>query len=112
MYGNLPHIVCMVLDLTKLLGELGAEGARTERLDVRLSPAHKALIERAAAATGQQTSAFVVSTLTLQAQQVLEGLSTTVLSENDQRAFLRALDDSEPSDNLKAATARYLARRG
>lgn len=86
---------------------------QSARLDFRLSPEHKELIERAARIDGQTVSSFVVATLLRAAREALERSSVTTLSERDAKTFLRMLDaDAEPNKALKAAAARYKQRRG
>ena len=69
---------------------------RTERLEIRVRPEHKQLIERAAAASGQVVSQFVVPILLRRAERVLRRSEWTVLSERDREAFLEILDSDEP----------------
>lgn len=83
------------------------------RLDFRLSPEHKSLIERAASIDGQTVSSFVIATLLRAAREAIERSSVTTLSKRDSEAFLEMLDsDAEPNKALKAAAARYKKRRG
>lgn len=82
------------------------------RLDFRLAPEHKSLIERAASIDGQTVSSFVIATLVRAAKETIERGSLITLSQRDSEAFLRMLDsDEEPNEALKAAAARYKQRR-
>ncbi len=84
--------------------------AKSDRLDVRLTPEHKDLIERAAAATGQAISAFAVSNLVERAREVLSRHEQTVLSARDWRRFVEVLErEEEPTPALRRAVRR---RRG
>jgi uncharacterized protein (DUF1778 family) len=80
----------------------------SSRLDFRISPEHKALIERAASAQGQTVSNFAISTLLKAAEEAIHSETMRVLSARDGRRFL-ALIDAVPAPNaaLKAAAARY-----
>jgi uncharacterized protein (DUF1778 family) len=81
--------------------------AKTVRIEVRLSPEHKTLIENAAALCGQTVSAFVVSEMLERVRQV----QLTLLTRRDWGRFLEIVDrDDEPTPALVAA-ARKHARR-
>lgn len=84
---------------------------KTERLDVRLSPEHKELLEQAAAISGQPLTSFAVSFLLQKAREVIEQHNRTVLNRNDWDRFLEILEtDEEPSPALMKAAegqARY-----
>lgn len=76
---------------------------KTERIEVRLSPEHKAMIEEAAALRGQSISAFVVSEALEQALR----LRFTVLTRRDWERFLEVMDREEvPAAALAAATRK------
>jgi uncharacterized protein (DUF1778 family) len=82
------------------------------RLDFRVSPAHKSLIERAATAQGQTVSSFAIATLIKAAEEALRSETARVLSARDSRAFLAMLHDpAAPNPALKAAARRYKGRR-
>jgi uncharacterized protein (DUF1778 family) len=83
---------------------------KSDRLDVRLSTRHKALIEEAAALAGQPVSAFAVTTLVARAEQVVEQHMTTVLSARNRAAFAAMLDDARPNAALRRAARRFKAR--
>lgn len=81
------------------------------RLDFRLSPRVKDVIERAACATGQTVNEFAVSVLYQSAQEVLERERLTKLSDRDAELFLRILDaPARPNKALKAAAKKYKSR--
>ena len=78
--------------------------ARIARLDVRLDPERKALVEQAAGLLGQTISAFTVSTLAREAREVVERFGTISLSDRDRDAFLSALDTPpKPNARMKKA---------
>jgi uncharacterized protein (DUF1778 family) len=79
---------------------------RRERLQVRLSAEHKALIERAARAKGQSLSTFVVSALLERARQI----DVHVLTGRDWRRFLEIMDRGEAPTKALAAAATRAAR--
>jgi len=69
---------------------------RTERLEIRVDPEHKRIIEQAAAASGQVVSQFVVSTTLRGAHEILRQSTVTTLTGRDREAFLRILDGEQP----------------
>jgi uncharacterized protein (DUF1778 family) len=84
------------------------------RLNFRLSPDLKAVIEEAAAALGQSVSDFAVSTLLQTARSVLHQQSVTELTNRDRDLFVALLDDAEgrPNKALTEAARRYKKRLG
>lgn len=81
------------------------------RLDFRISPEHKKLIERAAAAQGQTVSSFAISTLIRAAEAAIEGEAVRALSARDSETFLAMLDaPPAPNAALREAARRYQAR--
>ncbi|MGE0644609.1 MAG: DUF1778 domain-containing protein [Nitrospira sp.] len=78
------------------------------RLDVRLRPDKKALIEEAATLSGKPISAYVVSTLLQQSAEVLQRHRRIQLSDRNHDQFLAFLEVSdEPSAALTHATRKY-----
>lgn len=86
---------------------------QSARLDFRLSPDHKSLIERAAQAMGQTVSSFATSVLLRASEEIIERETHRVLSERDAELFMELLSaDAEPNEALKAAAEKYKARTG
>lgn len=80
----------------------------TARLDVRLRPDKKALIEEAATLSGKTMSEYVISTLLQQSAEILQRHRHIRLSNRDRDQFLALLDASdEPSAGLTRAVRRY-----
>ncbi|MHC4817168.1 MAG: type II toxin-antitoxin system TacA family antitoxin, partial [Planctomycetota bacterium] len=78
-------------------------------IEVRLSPAHKELIEHAAALNGQSISAFVVAEALERARQI----QFTLLSRRDWDRFLEVMDrDGKPAPALVAAARKRPRRKG
>lgn len=65
---------------------------RTEKLDLRLSPAAKRRLEAAASVASRSLSAFVLESAMSQAEQTLADRHTFVLSKAKWSEFQRALD--------------------
>ena len=85
---------------------------KTERLDVRVTRANKRLIERAALATGQPVTSFILSSALDRARAALDSESRTVLTERDGRIFLRLLDADRAPNAALVRAARRARRRG
>lgn len=80
---------------------------KDDRLQIRVSPADKALLERAAAASHLNVSSFVVQAAALKAEEVLAERSSIRLTPDAARAFSEALEKpSEVNDRLTAALRR------
>ncbi len=85
---------------------------QTERLDMRLSPEHKRLIEQAASLNHQAVSAWVKFVLLSEAQEVIDTHKRTVLSHKKWEAFFNIVDSNdEPAPALKRAVRRYKRNR-
>jgi len=82
---------------------------KTDRIEARLSPDERALIDRAAAITGTSSSAFVVSAAVDRADQVLSASMVTATAAEYFDRLLAALDEPEAAPRLAKAAAR--ARR-
>lgn len=77
------------------------------RLELRLQPAQRRLLEEAARASAMSTSAFVVSHATAAAQRVLADRTHFVLPGDRWEAFVSLLDrDEQPMLGLAAFLAR------
>lgn len=85
--------------------------AKQARVDIRMSEEHKAVLEQAAAATGQPLTSFMVSSLLERARAILSQETSTRLSRRDMRRLLKILEeDDEPGPALRAAARRFKAR--
>jgi len=81
---------------------------KSDRLAVRLSAENKAVLERAAAVSGNSLSDFVVSSSLEAARRTLDEAERMRLSAADRDAFLAALDNPPaPNEALRAAAARH-----
>ena len=81
---------------------------KEDRLQIRVGPADKALLERAAAASHLNVSAFVVQAAASKAEEVLAERSSIRLSTRAAAAFTEALE--RPSE-VNHRLARALRRR-
>lgn len=73
-----------------------SETRKTTRLDVRIRPEAKKLIEQAADILGVSTTDFASATLVTEAQAVLDRHHRIVLNNADRDRFLQMLDSDEP----------------
>jgi uncharacterized protein (DUF1778 family) len=80
---------------------------KDERLQIRVGPDDKALIERAAAASHLNMSAFVVQAAASKAEEVLAERSSIGLSAHASAAFTEALQrPAQVNDRLAKALHR------
>jgi uncharacterized protein (DUF1778 family) len=77
-------------------------GQKTARMEQRTTEQIKSLIERAAGLLGVNASEFTVAAAAKAARETLRDFETTSVRPEDHAAFLRALDDAEPTNDLIA----------
>jgi uncharacterized protein (DUF1778 family) len=81
---------------------------RDQRLEARVSPDQKELIERAACIQGRTVTDFVISALQDAARKAIEESTVWRLSQEQQKAFVESLmNPPTPNPNLRAARQRY-----
>lgn len=81
---------------------------KDRRIDLRIDATQKALLEAAAAVTGQSLMSFIVSNSLKVAQGVLKEYRASELSLADLEKFLRMLEDpAEPNEALLDAAKRH-----
>ena len=84
------------------------EHTRTERVQIRIAPEAKRLIERAAALQNTSVSGFVVNSALDAASHLVAEHERLVLDARDWGVFLDALlDPPEPSAALREATRTH-----
>ncbi len=85
---------------------------QAERIDLRVSPEHKRLIERAAAVKGHSSvSGFAAVELIQAARAALEESQVLTLSDRDWDRFTDILDGNEPNEALIGAAREYRNKR-
>ena len=78
------------------------------RLEARISPETKAMLQKAADLEGRTLTDFVIASVQAEALRVIERHQTLKLSMGDAEAFVDALlNPPQPNDALKAAALRY-----
>lgn len=81
---------------------------RSERLEARVTPYQKGLIERAAALQGRSVTDFVLSSVQEAAQRAIDDYQRIDLSVKDAEAFVEALLNPKPvNDRLRETIRRY-----
>lgn len=85
-----------------------AEHIRTERVQIRIAPTAKRMIERAAALRNTSVSGFVVNSALDAATDLIREHERLVLDECDWNVFLEALlDPPEPNAALRDAVQTH-----
>ena len=89
------------------------KGQKSDRIAVRLTPAAKRTLERAADLAGRSLSDFVVASALGAAQRTIEERERFRLADQDRTVFLSALaSPPAPNKALRAAAQRYRQRQG
>ena len=82
---------------------------RDQRLEARVTPEQKEIIERAACVQGRTVTDFVVSALQEAAKQAIEEHTLWRLTQEQHKVFIAALQRSPaPNPKLRAAHKRFL----
>ena len=85
-----------------------AQEAKTERVQMRIDPASKRLLERAAALANTTMSAFVVNNALEAADRMIRDRERLAVSERDWNLFFNALvDPPKPNAALRRAFATH-----
>ena len=86
-----------------------AKSRKSDRLVARLTPADKALLERAAGLEGCSVAAFVVSHVRAAAEKVVEENEVIRLTAKESRRFVEALlaPPRPPTKRMQKALALY-----
>ena len=90
-----------------------AEVRKTKRVEVRLAPAAKELLERASALEGRSLSDFILSSAMTEAKRTISEHERMSLSARDREAFVNALlNPPAPTAWARAASKRFKERAG
>jgi uncharacterized protein (DUF1778 family) len=86
---------------------------RSARVEARVTPEQKKLLERAAALEGRSLTDFVLSSAQAAAAEPISRHELLKLTPDDQDVFVAALlKPPAPNKALRAAAAHYRATRG
>jgi uncharacterized protein (DUF1778 family) len=84
-----------------------ASTARSRRLELRLAPDEKEIIDRAAALSGSNTTDFVRSTMLATSREAIRAHEVIGLTVEGSRIFVEALmDPPEPNEHLRDLAKR------
>src|SRR5580658_8110067 len=90
------------------MASLPAVRRRDQRLEARVRPDQKELIERAACVQGRTVTDFVVSALQEAARQAIAEHTVWRLTQEQQKVFIDALmDPPAPNQKLREAYKRF-----
>lgn len=90
------------------MASLTAVRQRDQRLEARVTPDQKELIERAACVQGRTVTDFVVSALQKAAKQAIAEHTVWKLTQEQQKVFIDALmDPPAPNQKLREAYKRF-----
>ena len=82
--------------------------ARSTRLETRVNPETKALLQRAAAIRGRSLSDFVLASAQQEAERAIREHDVITLSVRDSQRFAElVLNPPEPNEQLRAALQNY-----
>jgi uncharacterized protein (DUF1778 family) len=84
--------------------------AGQSRINIRLAPAVKDRVARAAALNGQDLTEFAVATLSEKADLIIERHDNLLLGSEEHEFFLNALAEpiiQEPSERSRSAAEKY-----
>jgi len=86
---------------------------KEERLEARITPAQKRLIERAAALRGTSVTEFVVASAQEAATSTIKDFDILHLRDQAREVFIDAvLNPPAPNDAARAAAERYKSNMG
>lgn len=86
---------------------------KQERLEARIAPDQKRLIERAAELRGTTVTDFVVLSAQQEAARTIKDFESLSLAQDARRVFVAAvLNPPPPNEALRAAARRYRKRMG
>lgn len=89
------------------------DSSRGARLEARISPSQKSVLQRAAALSGRTLSEFVVASAQEAASKVIEAHESIRLTRAEQTAFVKALlSPPAASAGLRKAAAAYKKHLG
>lgn len=111
MFGDIvleDHTSCVYNVRTEEFHAMAASALREKTINLRATPAQKALIERAAEWAGQTRTAFVLDATLQRAEAVLADRTRFELSAAQMERFTKALDAPAPNP---AALRKLLSRK-
>ena len=89
-----------------------AQSREQSRINIRLAPAVKERVARAAALSGQDMTEFAVATLSEKADLIIERHDHLLLGSEDYAFFLNALDETTPEPSSRSLSIAEKYRQG
>jgi uncharacterized protein (DUF1778 family) len=94
-------------------GGFVTRSVRQERLEIRVAPAQKRLIERAAQLRGSSVTEFVVASMQDAANAIIQDFEILRLHDESRETFVNALlNPPKPNQAALIAAARYKKQMG
>jgi uncharacterized protein (DUF1778 family) len=87
--------------------EIMTQISKEERLHLRVTGDHHALIERAAALEGLSLTGFATRHLVDAAVQIVEHHQVTILRQEQARAFIQLLEENEPPKGVERLKSHF-----
>lgn len=85
---------------------------RVKRLEARVTPEQKELLEQAASLSGRSLTDFMIAAIQEVARRTIREHETMTLGQQDREVFVNALlEEPEPTEKAKQAAERYLKNR-
>ncbi|MBS3779379.1 MAG: DUF1778 domain-containing protein [Desulfovermiculus sp.] len=82
---------------------------RVKRLEARVTPEQKKLLEHAASLSGRSLTDFMIAAIQEVACRTIREHETITLGQEDREVFVNALlEEPEPTEKAKQAAERYL----
>ncbi len=86
---------------------------KAERLEARITPAQKEILQHAAELEGRSLTDFVISSAQAAAMRTIHEHEVLLLSAKDREVFVNALlNPPAPNDKLRRAAHRYKQKHG
>ncbi len=96
-----------------LKGQSGLRARKRQRLEARITPDQKRLIERAAELRGTTVTEFVVASAQQAATETIKEFEVLTLRDRARTVFVNAvLNPPVPNEAAQAAARRYKAQLG
>jgi uncharacterized protein (DUF1778 family) len=96
-----------------LKGHSGSRTRKEQRLEARITPDQKRLIERAAELRGTTVTEFVVASAQRAAADTIKDFEVLTLRDQARKVFVNAiLNPPPPNEAARAAARRYKAQMG
>ena len=96
-----------------LKGRSGSRARKEQRLEARITPDQKRLIERAAELRGTTVTEFVVASAQQAAADTIKDFEVLTLRDQARKIFVNAiLNPPPPNEAARAAARRYKAQMG